>query len=125
MATTNLTEREAGLVPHSLIKSVDFELTAGTADLDVVAAVAGKRIVVLNLVQIFSAANQAIEWFSGASADGDTIYPPFSALADLPHTNAQKRGLFATELGDALVISPLISAATAEVRGHITYVEVS
>ena len=125
MAITQLSEREAGLVPHSLLKSVDFTLTAGTSDLEVVAAVAGKRIVVLDLVQSFDAAGQSIEWFSDPSSGGDSIYPPFAALAFIPHVNGNARGLFKTEIGEALVFSPTISAATAGITGHLTYVVVS
>ena len=122
MAVTQITELEAAGIPLAVPRFANFALTSGTADLEIVAALGSKRIVVLAWHESHSAANQMASMYSGASAGGDLVFPGMILLANNPVIYTFKKGIFATEAGDALVMKPLISGATSEITGHLTYV---
>ncbi len=124
MALTNLSARESLGISLAVVKFVQFSQSSGTADLTLVAAVTGKRIVVLSLAVVADAAGQSFTTYSGTSA-GDVVLPAFDLLADNPFTVERECGVLATEAGAALTLKAGIDTTTSGIKGHIAYVEVS
>ena len=88
--------------------SVDISTATTTA---VVAAVAGKRIVVTNLVLSFASGQTGV-WKSGSTV----LSGPF---AESYSTGDNELGILETAIGEAL---NLTTSAAVAVAGHLTYV---
>lgn len=80
---------------------------------EIVAAVAGKRIRVVNVALVCSAAN-VVTWQSAATA----ITGPMSFAANGGYTAESDTALFETVAGEAL---NLLSGSAVQVSGHILY----
>lgn len=105
----------AALTGVSAVKrAVINESTA--ASNEIVAAVAGKRIIVLNYV-LMAGGTVDVTWQSAATALSGAM--PLVANAGIATTDAEN-GLLETAVGEAL---NLLSSAAIQVSGHLTYVE--
>lgn len=82
-----------------------------TGDKTIVAAVAGKRIVVTNLVLTVATGN-TVTWKSAAAAISGAISESYT-------TGDNELGILETLVGEALVLN---LATTDLVSGHLTYV---
>ena len=91
-------------------KRVSISISTATTTA-IVAAVAGKRIVVLNLV-LYVASGQTVVWKSGTTVLSGPIGASYTA-------GDAYDGLIETVAGEAL---NLTTTAAAVVAGHLTYV---
>ena len=89
---------------------------ASAADNEIVAAVAGKAIIVWNYTLISTSAN-TLTWKSATTAITGAMAVAANGGISTPDSN---RGLFITTAGEALNLA--FSGAT-QVSGHITYSE--
>ena len=99
-----------GFGSHSGIYRELFDVSTATTT-EVVAAVAGKRIVVTHLV-ISLASTQTVIWRSGSTdITGEIIESYVAADNEL--------GIMETSVGEAL---NLVTSAAVDSNGHLTYV---
>lgn len=99
-----------GLGSQSGAYRADFSVSTATT-VEVVAAVAGKRIMVVNAV-VSMASGQTVIWKSAA----DAISGPLSASYAIADSDL---GLMETKKGEALQIT---TSAASDAEGHLTYV---
>lgn len=92
------------------------ENTAATNE--IVAAVAGRQIVVINYTLVTSG-DVAVNWESGTTNISGVMDAGAAAVIDA--TGSPESPLMATALGEALALT--LSAAV-QVGGHVTYIEV-
>lgn len=93
--------------------------TSGTADVELVAGIPGRRIVVLGMA-LTASVTTALSMYSGDSADGDVILNPMGMLANLGNTfGTWTRPLFWCETGEALVSKVSINSV---ISGQLVYV---